>query len=538
MKNSMFLLFSLAALSSFALGEESSTQIIQYRGIRPTDPGGREGLRNPERGWRIETLIADRDAVEVKEPSSHLKHVMPPEFSDQYWILDAERYEPDGLTVAQTYCYLTNSLDTPISAEKLADLQKSLDDVRARGLKALLRFAYERDMSREKGPTLDTILGHMEQLAPVIQKNADIIYVLQAGFVGAWGEWHSSGKGLEQDHKALEAVVSKLLEILPNDRMTQVRVPKYKRWVLNDVPLDAYRVLTAENAHDGSPAARIGFHNDGFLAYNSCGGTWTEAPLFSQPGNPEFDFMTRESPFVPVDGELYWSDIGGKIDGLRAAIRMRLHHYTTFSIAHSYSEREGSMFSIDDWIKTPISSAQVLEATLPLSNGYFEDAQGNEVSRTQFEYIRDHLGYRIELQKAILPREIATANRLDVKIEFINRGFSTFHNPRPVFLVLIDDGRCAAEIPLRDVDPRTWQPYAPGDESYAPLTHTIQASLDLPQGLAPKWYMLGLWMPDASEAIRTNPNYAVRVANGNVPWWRDSKGHYGANVLGAVHVVK
>jgi len=518
------LVLLLCAPPPMGFAEESPTQTIAYRGIRPTDPGGHDGLRNPERGWRIETLIADFDGDAGWGPSGHLKHALPPVFSDQYWILDAERYEPDGLTIAQTYCYLTSFLDRPISDEKLAALQKSLDDIRARGLKALLRFGY--------------ILAHMDQLAPIVQRNAGVIYVLQAGFVGAWGEWHSSGKGLEQDHKALAAIVDKLLRILPEDRMTQLRVPKYKRWVLGGVPLDTYTFLDEAQAHNGSPLARIGFHNDGFLAYNNCGGTWTEPPLFSQPGNPEFDYMTKESAFVPVDGELFWKDQGGKVDGLRAAVRMRLHHYTTFSIAHSYSEREGPHLSIDDWIRTPITLAQVNEAKLPVSKGYFQDAQGNEVARSQFEYIRDHLGYRIELQKATLPHEMKAGDKLDVTIEIVNRGFSALHNPRPVYLVLLDDNRCEAEMPLNGADPRKWQPCTPGDESYAPLTHMLTVSVDLPQGLTPKWYMLGLWMPDADNSIRKDPRYAVRAANGNVPWWRDAAGQYGVNVLGSIRLTE
>ena len=198
-------IFVLAILTGCVWSDDASEQTIAYRGIRPTDPGGRDGLRNPERGWRTETLIADRDSAAAWGPAAHLTHSLPPVYGEQYWILDAERYEADGLTVAQTYCYLTNFLDSPLSEEKIEDLQRSLDGVRARGLKALLRFAYERDMSKEQGPALERILGHMDQLAPIVQKNADIIYVLQAGFVGAWGEWHSSAKGLELEHSALAA---------------------------------------------------------------------------------------------------------------------------------------------------------------------------------------------------------------------------------------------------------------------------------------------------------------------------------------------
>jgi len=518
--------------------EESAMQTITYRGIRPDDPGGRDGLRNPERGLRIETLIAELPGAPAWGPSGHLKTRLTPGYSDQWWVLDAERYAAFGLTLAQTYCYLDAFMDTPIGEEKLAVLERSLATLRRRGFKALLRFAYEKTTNQAEGPTRDVILAHMDQLAPIVRRNVDVIFVLQAGFVGAWGEWHSSAHKLEKDHDALAAIVAKLLDVLPASRMTQVRVPKYKRWVLGDQPLDQYAFLDGSTAYSGSPLARIGFHNDGFLAHQSCGGTWPEAPHFSNPGNPEFDYMTTESPYVPVDGELFWSDQGGKVEGLRAAARMRLHHYTSFSIAHSYSEREGAPLSMDDWMKTPLTVEQVRQAALPIADGYFEDAAGNTAARTQFEYLRDHLGYRIELQSAEFPRQIDRGGTLDAEVALINRGFSTFHNARPVYLVLIDDDRCVAEIAVTDADPRTWQPFAPGDGEYKPLVHTIRVSWTPPDGLEPKGYLLGLWLPDAAEAIRMDPRYAVRVANGGIPWWTDASGGYGANILGPIRVTK
>lgn len=181
-------------------------------------------------------------------PAHHLSGKVAPLYQEDWWMLDAGRFVPFGLTLVQAYCYLTEFADRAISDEKLALLQASLDNLRHRGLKAVLRFAYERDMGLKEGPTVDWILRHMEQLEPLSRRHVDVIYVLQAGFIGAWGEWHS--------------------------------------------------------------AARIGFHNDGFLAGPSDGGTWPEPPHFGGPGNPEFYSMTRESAFVPVDGALFWSDQG------------------------------------------------------------------------------------------------------------------------------------------------------------------------------------------------------------------------------------
>ena len=86
--------------------EDPLLPTIRFEGLRPGDPAGRNGLRNPERGLRIETLIAAPGGAAVWGPAFHLKGEVSEGYSDQWWILDAKRYEPDGLTLAQTYCYL------------------------------------------------------------------------------------------------------------------------------------------------------------------------------------------------------------------------------------------------------------------------------------------------------------------------------------------------------------------------------------------------------------------------------------------------
>lgn len=509
---------------------------IDYHGIRADDPNGRNGLRNPERGWRTETVIAEpvgsRRDMGVHGRARHLDGRLTPGYHDQWWLLDAGRYEPYGLTLVQMYCYLDAFCDGALTDAKLQGLQTSLDRLRARGLKTLLRFAYERSTRETRGPTADRILAHLEQLAPVIRDNADVIYVLQAGFIGAYGEWHASVHGIEKDHGALAAIMTRLLAILPPDRMTQVRVPKYKRWALGVEALDEVARVTAPTAHGNEPAARIGFHNDGFLANESCGGTWKEPPHFSNPGNPEFDYLTAESPYVPVDGELFWRDQLGPVDGLAAIRRMRLHHYNTFSLWHSYSGREGSRYTIDQWMRNPLALDQVRDEKLPLSAGYFSDGAGERVARTQFEYLTDHLGYRFELQRASYPERLRTGEPFTLRLELINRGFAVPHNPRPVYLVLITADDRVTALPCPGVDPRAWQPFPPEGGMYGPFRHYLDLSFALPQFLQPGWIQFGLWLPDAAERLRLDPRYAVRVANRDVPWWTDDAGHYGVNLLG------
>jgi hypothetical protein len=56
----------------------------------------------------------------------------------------------------------------------------------------------------------------------------------------------------------------------------------------------------------------------------------------------------------------------------------------------------------------------------------------------------------------------------------------------------------------------------------------------LPAELAPGFYLLGLWLPDAAPALRLDPRYAIRLANRDTTWWTDRAGRYGVNLLGTL----
>ena len=300
--------------------------------------------------------------------------------------------------------------------------------------------------------------------------------------------------------------------------MTQVRVPRYKSASIARITGQPPRPLTEALAFTAVPEARVGFHNDGVLAGRSHGGTWPEAPLFGAPGNPEFDVMTRESAWVPVDGELFWSDLGWKEwlgsdgkgqtpDALDVARYLCLHHFTTLSLAHSYSEREGPLYIIDRWRVTPVDRESLQNAKLPVSDGWFEDALGNPVSRTLFEYLRDHLGYRLALRKARLPQSIVRNVPLTVELELVNRSFAAPVNPRQALLTLIaPDERTVLEFPI-EADTRRWQPDQPGDTNCSTLTHRLIFTARLPAEIHPGTYLLGLWLPEPAPALRLDPRY-------------------------------
>ncbi len=491
-------------------------QVKTYHGFYADDPEGRDGLRNPERGYRFMTEVGN---ISPEHRNTELLD----------WPDQQNRFPQ--VTLTQAYCWLLPYFDRPIEEEKLVAICRDLGRLRAAGIKVILRVAYERTMPPEYGPTLAVVLAHMEQLKPIFREYDDVLFMVQLGFIGAFGEWHSSANNLIANPAASQ-VAMKLLEILPPDRMTTIRRPILKRQVLGQLDLRKYRLLGAAEACTGTPKSRIGFANDGFGADPADGGTWPEEPLMANPGNPEFDMFTVESAYLPVDGEMFYRDCTATVDGIWAAARLKLHHYNSLGMyqSHAALEAPGEEFSMDKWKKQMLDPAK-----FPASDNFYLLRDGSAAPRSAFDYIRDHLGYRLELQKARFPGKMSEGEKLELTCLVINRGFAAPVYSRPVYAVLIDgDGRMNA-FPV-NTDLRKFQPYRPGDSSFAPLTHQIQCSLLLPEYIVPGTYRLGLWMPDKSMQLRYTPEYALRLANRDVNY-EILNGRYGVNILGELQVV-
>jgi len=515
-----------------------------FRGLRPTDPGGRCGLRNPGRGFRIETVIAEpagKDNPNSQIPG-HLRGRIGPGFNRMNWIMDARRFEAHGLTLAQTYCYLTEYHDREIAREKFDLLEDAFRTLRHLGLKCVLRFAYVTDDPKlAPPPPLDRILQHIEQLRPFLRKHHDVIHTLEAGFVAAWGEWHMERHLRTPKERTI--LLRAILDMVPRSIHLQIRYPGMKHDLVPRLTGEPYRPVTADTAFGPTPEARIGYNDDGVLTYPENESTYRFAREPEEYGNLQ-KLVQQETLFVPMGGELFWSDMAWydegthykTFDGLEAAEYLRDYHFNVFSLAHSYSEREGSPRSIDHWLSRPVTQTDLRTRHLPVSEDWFKDNFGRPVERSQFEYIRDHLGYRLELQQLRIPVRWTVRQPFSIELTLINLGFSTLFTHHPVFFTLIDIHGKITLLPVENADPRHWIPHRPGDTGHSPLTHTLGLKDSLPDAVAPGRYMLGLWIPDPCARLQLRSEYAVRVANGDVPFWRDEHHRYGINLLHTVHV--
>ncbi|MEZ4222958.1 MAG: DUF4832 domain-containing protein [Polyangiaceae bacterium] len=375
-----------------------------------------------------------------------------------------------GYTLARSYIRLDDYRTQNLPASLLTALENGFAGARKAGIKVIPRCAY--NFGADPDAPKSWILTHIGQLAPVLQKNADVIAAMETGFIGAWGEWHSSTNGLDNPADRKE-IVEGLLAALPPTRMVMLRTPRYVS--------DMYATpLSPSQAYDQSIQARIGLHNDCFLSNATDAGTYVPAPAEDHK-----KYLEAFSRYTPVGGETCQVSLSEhRTDCTTALAELERFHFSMLNLDFYKGD-------IDRW----------------KSEGCFD-----EISR--------RFGYRLVLATAALPKRVRPGGRFVLQVELSNEGFGALYNPRPLRIVLEGQGR--REVVDVSDDPRQW---APGVASK--LTAHLELPADLPAGA----YELRLWLPDAADPLQSRPEYSVRFANTAV--WDATAGE---NTLGSVEV--
>lgn len=477
-----------------------------------------EPLPNPERGFRLEHIMKANDLLNPYHKINYSN-------SMSTLISKDESNFNEKTKLTQLYFYLTDYLKTSIPDQAFRNMQKIFDEIKKSGYKVVLLFAYRYD-NNCRYETYGDIKKHLAQLKPFLQKNESLIYAFQAGFVGLWGEWHHSGLDNSPYHK--KALIRDILQTIPGSRKMQVREPVYKTNASGFITRNTnsqieYFPLSPEEYN------RIGFQNAYFVLDQGPHSQWD----YRWP-DADYFMVEKEALSTVVDGEMPYDGNSeytfnmiayGNQGGWQAAKRMRAHAHTSFSVMHNY------MTNIAAWKKQLLSAQHFRSNKVYVTDDYFVNQQGQEVSRTAYEYIRDHLGYRFQLNQATFPMSINRGESANFSIGLKNFGFAPLINKRPVYLVLIDENNNVLEF-LTGADARKWLPVnATNNETYT-FSHSVNFNNSLNSGL----YKVGLWMPDGSDDLKYNTNYAIRFANENVEWWKDSDNKFLINIIGNLQV--
>jgi Domain of unknown function (DUF4832)/Domain of unknown function (DUF4874) len=411
-----------------------------------------------------------------------------------------------------TLLYRGYVLDTftnkPLSNAFLEGLENDFSIIRKAGVKMIIRFAYTNKVHSGDCPDKEKIcppygdvpkaimLGHIAQLKPVLQKNADVIAVLQEGFIGIWGENYytdyfgdasenGAGKILDNNWNDRNDLLKALLDALPKDRMVQVRTPQIKqKFVYGPQALITSRPLNKTEASSFSGKARIGFHNDCFLASTDDYGTFYDYGSSSsqKKGANEVlrKYFEQDSRYAPVGGETCDDAFSPQNDCApagHAEEEMAAMHYSFLNTAYNNKVN-------NDW-----------------------DSLGCMTN------IKKKLGYRLVLLNASFPAAVKAGGSLTFSINLVNRGYAAPFNPRPVVLVIRNKNTGKHYFFTCKADIRYW------------FSGTInwKESILLPASLPQGRYELLLNLPDKYSSLSQRPEYSIRFANENI--WEEKTGY-------------
>jgi len=427
-------------------------------------------IKNPERGLYTNHYLPSSEYKMGK----YTAHSVPGNLG---WILQGD------YRVFVEKLILIDFKDKAISKNYLDIVRSEFEAVRKNGLKMILRVTYNESMQETDAP-LHIVLNHIEQLNPIFNEFKDVIMTVQAGFIGAWGEWHSSTHGLDKDNHAKDAIKNALLKAVPSSITVQFRKPsEIIRWYPSS--------LTSKDAYTSNNQSRIGFHDDCF--------NWSASDMGTFRGDAtniklQKEYISKISRFTPFMGETCNEDIthaAASTTSCENALEMaEKMHLTSL----------GNVFVNNDNITTPVEI-------------YHNEGCWDEIVR--------RLGYRFVLKSATLPTVATINNSFSGEIKIENNGFSSLVNRRETYIVLENENK-RFEFKL-NTDPRKWEPNK---------TITIQFHTILPNSLKEGKYKVALWLPDIHENLKDNPKYAIRTANTNS--WDSQKGY---NVLGEVECI-
>ncbi len=409
------------------------------------------------------------------------------------------------------YYVLGDFTQSAISQSYLDNMQKDFDAAREAGVKLIPRFTYtttavagacsEGFICPPYGDASKAIvLQHISQVGPILTTNKDVILTVQMGFIGTWGENYytdffgdassnaGQGKLLDGNWQDRIDVLKALLDATPPELMIQVRYPQMKQRAIYGIDAKTnVNPLTESEAFTGTDIARIAFHNDCLFASADDFGTYADYGNSSSPSKTDISnlkpYFANDSKYVVVGGETCFDGYSPQNDCAPAGMAdtdLRLLHYTYLNADYNNQVN-------NDWV----------------DGGCMED-------------IKKNMGYRLVLDSALLPLEVALNEQLKIDIRLRNIGYASPVKKRPVYLVLKEEAT-GKEFKLEfDTDIRFW---LEGVE----LTET----LDLPGSITVGIYDLYLSLPDAQESIANRPEYAIRVANENT--WDESLGYNNLN---------
>ena len=406
-----------------------------------------ENFANPERGFYRPVEIHSADAV-------------------AFYATTVTGLRKFGFSLMLLEFYLTDYMESDIEQAYLDKMRECFNNLREGGGKAIVRFAYkDSENDRPWDATEEWVMRHIEQVTPILQENEDVLLALQAGFVGVWGEWYyttnfNMNPSSDASYEPRKRVLNALLKAVPKSRQIQLRTPEFKMKLMKVSLADT---ITRATAHGESDIARVGGHNDCFLASINDTGTFH--------GDTDRSLWKADTRYTIMGGES--------------------------CNPSQYCACDNALKDLADYHWTYLNSA------------YHTSVLGRWRTEKCYDEVALRLGYRLSIDKAYISPKIAAGTESRLVLQILNEGFASPQNPREAELVITDKSGKNTAVRL-DVDPRTW---------FAGTTTTLDITIP---ALSEGEYTLSLNLPDPQPTLRNNPFYSIQLANEGV--WDENTG--------------
>ena len=427
-------------------------------------------------------------AVVVNTPSLSLKNVFTPNDTTistsegapygncDFWVAKASNctketnfgYGPTKVVriyiclsgeVSTSVCSQQPAVSGPLSAAMLTEMNTRIAAFAGSGIRLMVRFTYNFGPI---GPgamdaPIDVISKHIDQVAPILLQNRDLIFALEAGFIGTWGEWHDSTNGNDTAaaHKVvLDKEISYFKGVFP---------------ILVREPGDLIQ-------YNGglTPSQWLGLHDDYYASNSTDAGTFVNCDSSAGFCVPQYTSDQLRSYAATVSATTMF---GGEFGAV----------YPTLQ----------SCSPLDEYSYTYHAQSINLQ---PSAIGTELENEGCALS------FYNKVGTRIELQEATIDGSPSANGQLHLALTLANTGYGRVIRPHPVTLLFISSGKIVAQFPisLGDMDLRQLE------ASSTPVPQTYKIDVTLPPDFPTSGLVSTvLLIPDPAPSLTPQPAYAL-----------------------------
>lgn len=354
-------------------------------------------------------------------------------------------------------CNSTNPNPKPLTAADIQVIDAALAKVVQARIKIILRFAYNHGAGDDA--PLDVILSDIRSLAPLVKKYKSVIYAMNTGFIGYWGEGHDSTNGNNTQDNMRQILQAEQLAFKDATFMLNRQPANILSWELGSKPY-------------------WGIHDDHYITGDDAG-TWLSHPWDNGNWQAPFlqAFAATRTDVLPFSGEVGGND-------------------STTQTCENF-DRYSSMVHLN------------------MMNVGFAEHMDVLTALPCYPDLINRIGPAISLTKVQLDAPLTPGSTRNLILYFQNTGYSRLFSPKPVYFVLADaaGNRLSSSVfaPIRiSYDLRTLA--SGGGQGSASVRIPVPSTL--PVGLG---YQAALWIPDDDRMLATIPEYNYLLNNQGVP---------------------